>query len=211
METTKADDRAGSRAVASSLPLAVDLRGLCKIFGAIQAVKGIDLDIESGEIVAFLGPNGAGKTSTIDMILGLSQPTADEVSGIRHASPPGHRARLGFRGDADRRPAQGPHRGGDHPVHGEPVRALTENVMQLLGFVLVIFAFGGGLFIPLSQYPHVLQTIATYTPLFGLNELTHAPLLGGSINISWVANVLAWLVIFAGGAIWRFRQDTARV
>ena len=87
----------------------------------------------------------------------------------------------------------------------------TENVMQILGFVLMIFAFGGGLFIPLSQYPHVLQTLATYTPLFGLNELTHAPLLGGSINISWVANVLAWLVIFAGGAIWRFRKDTARV
>ena len=87
----------------------------------------------------------------------------------------------------------------------------TENVMQILGFVLMIFAFGGGLFIPLSEYPHVLQTLATYTPLFGLNELTHAPLLGGSINISWVANVLAWLVIFAGGAIWRFRKDTARV
>ena len=87
----------------------------------------------------------------------------------------------------------------------------TENVMQLLSFALVIFAFGGGLFIPLSQYPQALQTLATYTPLFGLNELTHAPLLGGSINISWVVNVLAWLVIFASGAIWRFRKDTARV
>ena len=87
----------------------------------------------------------------------------------------------------------------------------TENVMQLLSFALVIFAFGGGLFIPLKQYPQALQTLATYTPLFGLNELTHAPLLGGGINISWVANVLAWLVIFAGGAIWRFRKDTARV
>jgi ABC-2 type transport system permease protein len=87
----------------------------------------------------------------------------------------------------------------------------TENVMQLLSFALVIFAFGGGLFIPLRQYPHALQTLATHTPLFGLNELTHAPLLGGGINISWAANVLAWLVIFAGGAIWRFRKDTARV
>ena len=87
----------------------------------------------------------------------------------------------------------------------------TENVMQLLSFALVIFAFGGGLFIPLKQYPQALQTLATYTPLFGLNELTHAPLLGGGINISWVANVLAWLVIFAGGAIWRFGKDTARV
>ena len=43
-------------------------------------MKGIDLEIASGEIVAFLGPNGAGKTTTIDMILGLSQPSAGDVS-----------------------------------------------------------------------------------------------------------------------------------
>src|SRR5919199_1363763 len=36
--------------------------------------------IDQGEIVAFLGPNGAGKTSTIDMVLGLSRPTAGSVS-----------------------------------------------------------------------------------------------------------------------------------
>jgi ABC-2 type transport system ATP-binding protein len=80
METTKADHRLGTPAAAGSLPLAVGLRGLRKNFGSVQAVKGIDLDIASGEIVAFLGPNGAGKTSTIDMVLGLSQPTAGEVS-----------------------------------------------------------------------------------------------------------------------------------
>src|SRR5450755_3811877 len=80
METIKPDDQPGSRAASSSLPLAVSLRGLRKNFGTVQAVKGIDLDIESGEIVAFLGPNGAGKTSTIDMILGLSQPTAGAAS-----------------------------------------------------------------------------------------------------------------------------------
>ena len=41
----------------------------------------------------------------------------------------------------------------------------TENVMQFLGFALLLFSFGGGLFIPLSQYPHVLQTLAKFTPL----------------------------------------------
>ena len=44
----------------------------------------------------------------------------------------------------------------------------TENVMQILGFVLVIFASPAALFIPLSQYPHVVQDIAQYTPLYGL-------------------------------------------
>jgi ABC-2 type transport system ATP-binding protein len=61
-------------------PLAIGLRGVHKNFGSVEAVKGIDLDIASGEIVAFLGPNGAGKTSTIDIILGLSRPTSGEVS-----------------------------------------------------------------------------------------------------------------------------------
>jgi len=51
-----------------------------KHFGHVRAVRGIDLDIAAGEIVALLGPNGAGKTTTIDMILGLSQPTAGHVS-----------------------------------------------------------------------------------------------------------------------------------
>jgi ABC-2 type transport system ATP-binding protein len=60
--------------------MAVGLQGVRKSFGSVQAVKGVDLDIAPGEIVALLGPNGAGKTSTIDIILGLSRPTAGEVS-----------------------------------------------------------------------------------------------------------------------------------
>src|SRR5664279_2056515 len=65
-------------------PPAVSLRALTKDFCAVHAVRGLDLDIHQGEIVAFLGPNGAGKTSTIDMILGLSQPSsgAVEVLGL---------------------------------------------------------------------------------------------------------------------------------
>lgn len=61
------------------VPSAVDLRGVHKTFGTVRAVRGIDLVVRHGEVMAFLGPNGAGKTSTIDMILGLSQPTAGEV------------------------------------------------------------------------------------------------------------------------------------
>ena len=59
---------------------AVELNDVHKSFGSVAAVNGIDLSVAPGEIVAFLGPNGAGKTSTIDMILGLSQPTSGHVA-----------------------------------------------------------------------------------------------------------------------------------
>ena len=58
----------------------VELTGLRKSFGTIQAVRGIDLRIAPGETVALLGPNGAGKSTTIDMMLGLLLPDAGSVS-----------------------------------------------------------------------------------------------------------------------------------
>ncbi|MDH2416083.1 ABC transporter ATP-binding protein [Nocardioides sp. CER19] len=61
-----------------SIP-AVRLSGVTKDFGPVHAVRGIDLELAQGEVVAFLGPNGAGKTTTIDMVLGLSQPTGGSV------------------------------------------------------------------------------------------------------------------------------------
>lgn len=87
----------------------------------------------------------------------------------------------------------------------------TENVMQFLGLILALLSFAGGLFIPLSQFPKIVATIARGTPLYGLNQLVHAPLLNQGVHLAWVANVVIWLAIFAGGAIWRFRLDTARV
>ena len=47
--------------------------------GEVVAVERVDLTVERGEIVAFLGPNGAGKTTTVDMLLGLTSPTAGTV------------------------------------------------------------------------------------------------------------------------------------
>ena len=58
---------------------AISAVGLVKRFGSVEAVRGVDVDIRPGEIVALLGPNGAGKTTTIDMILGLATPTAGQV------------------------------------------------------------------------------------------------------------------------------------
>jgi ABC-2 type transport system permease protein len=87
----------------------------------------------------------------------------------------------------------------------------SENVMQVLGFALMLFSFGGGVFIPLSQFSHLLRQMAAYTPMFGLNQLVHYPLAGGSFDWTWVANLVAWLVVFVAGAAWMFRSDTARV
>ena len=81
----------------------------------------------------------------------------------------------------------------------------------LLGLILTLLAFAGGLFVPLSLLPGGVQAVAKWTPEFGLNQLVHAPLLNQGVHLAWVANVLIWLVIFGGGAIWLFRRDTARV
>jgi len=58
---------------------AVRLTDLRKSFGNIQAVRGVELHIAPGEVVAFLGPNGAGKSTTIDMLLGLTRPDSGTV------------------------------------------------------------------------------------------------------------------------------------
>jgi ABC-2 type transport system permease protein len=86
-----------------------------------------------------------------------------------------------------------------------------ENVIQLLGLILTLLAFAGGLFVPLSLMPGGVQAIAKWTPEFGLNELVHAPLLGHGVDWTWVVNVVVWLALFSGGAMWRFGKDTGRV
>jgi len=58
----------------------ISIRGLEKTYkGGHEALKGIDLDIQAGEILALLGPNGAGKTTLISLICGLVNPTAGSV------------------------------------------------------------------------------------------------------------------------------------
>jgi ABC-2 type transport system ATP-binding protein len=58
----------------------IELHGLTRSFGAVHAVRGIDLSIAPGETVALLGPNGAGKSTTIDVLLGLLPPDRGTVS-----------------------------------------------------------------------------------------------------------------------------------
>jgi len=87
----------------------------------------------------------------------------------------------------------------------------SENVMQILGPVLAVLSFAGGLFVPVDQLGHTFATIAKFTPVYGVGEIARYPLVQDG-NL-WLAalNVVAWTALFAAGAMWRFRRDTARV
>lgn len=59
--------------------LAIEVRGLRKSYGSVQALRSVDLQVERGEVFGFLGPNGAGKTTTIRCMLDLIRPQAGSM------------------------------------------------------------------------------------------------------------------------------------
>src|ERR1700761_862101 len=62
------------------MAIAIQCRNLRKTYdGKVEAVRGLDLTIETGECFGLLGPNGAGKTTTIEILEGLLQPTSGDV------------------------------------------------------------------------------------------------------------------------------------
>ena len=63
---------------------AISVRGLRKSYGALEAVRGVDFEIESGEVFGLLGPNGAGKTTTVEILEGYRARDAGEVTVLGH-------------------------------------------------------------------------------------------------------------------------------
>jgi ABC-2 type transport system permease protein len=87
----------------------------------------------------------------------------------------------------------------------------SENAMQVMGPVLALLALLGGLFVPLSIFSHTLQTVASFTPAYGVGVLAHWQLSHDGSFVGAIANLVVWTAVFGAGAALLFRRDTGRV
>jgi ABC-2 type transport system ATP-binding protein len=74
------DPRHGGPQAVERVPLAIEVSGLRKAFGEVQAVDGVSFSVHHGELFGYLGPNGAGKTTTINLLTGLARPDEGSIS-----------------------------------------------------------------------------------------------------------------------------------
>ncbi len=105
----------------------IEVAGLSKRFGAIQAVDGISLEVHKGEVLGFLGPNGAGKSTTMKMITGFLEPD----SGTARV--------CGF--DIGRDPIEAKKRFGYMPEGAPSYQEMTP--LGFLGFIAGVRGFSG--------------------------------------------------------------------
>jgi len=114
---------------------AIDIRGLSKRFGRVQAVSDLSFSVEAGRVTGFLGPNGAGKSTTLRALLGLVHPTAGTATfdGSRYEDLPHPSRQVGaVLEDASFHPGRSGRNhlrvlaaAGDHPA-GRPEEVLAQ-------------------------------------------------------------------------------------
>jgi ABC-2 type transport system ATP-binding protein len=90
------------------MPSIIQTHGLTRTFAAhgetVEAVRGLDLEVQQGELVAFLGPNGAGKSTSLRMLTTLLPPTAGEATVVGHdirTDAAGVRRKIGYIGQGN--------------------------------------------------------------------------------------------------------------
>ena len=86
----------------------------------------------------------------------------------------------------------------------------SENVMQIIGPILSVFALVGGLFVPLSLLPSAIQDVSPYMPPYGVAQIARFPLVGGTFDITWIVSLVLWSAAFGIGAMFLFWRDTRR-
>jgi ABC-2 type transport system ATP-binding protein len=120
---------------------ALAVRGLVKRYGRVEALAGVDLDVEPGELVGLLGPNGAGKSTLVKIACGLVRPSrgSAEILGSRAGSPAA-RAALGYLAELFRFPGWytadevlGLHQSLAHSRGGERERRQLLELVDLAG------------------------------------------------------------------------------
>lgn len=85
-----------------------------------------------------------------------------------------------------------------------------EAVLGVVGPFMSLFAFFGGVFIPLEQLGSVMSTIGQYTPMYGLRSLLASLTLGADVEPVAVAGIVCWTALFAVVAAWRYRRVAGR-
>ena len=85
------------RSVVCTMSAAIEIRGMSKRFGKVEAVRDLSFEVQAGRVTGFLGPNGAGKSTTLRMLLGLIHPSAGEgtFGGRRYEQLPHPSAQVG--------------------------------------------------------------------------------------------------------------------
>src|SRR3954471_13515934 len=74
----------GPDIIGAVMSAAIEVRGLRKRYGDLEAVRGVDFVVRRGEVFGLLGPNGAGKTTTVEILEGYRERTEGEVSVLGH-------------------------------------------------------------------------------------------------------------------------------